>query len=142
MKRFLIIAALFTVMAIPALRAAAPNEPTNGNAGNSLYLFEITDDNFNIMAESHKLLIVDFWASWCGPCRAIAPIIEELSEEYAGRIVFGKCDIDKNKELVKIFNITSIPTIHMFINGKIVSTQIGACSKETLKAKIEEAYQR
>ena len=81
-------------------------------------------------------LVVDFWATWCGPCRMIAPIVAELAEEYDGKIVVGKCDVEENDELAAEFGIRNIPTILFFKNGEIVDKLVGAVSK----AKIEEKF--
>ena len=81
-------------------------------------------------------LVVDFWATWCGPCRMIAPIVAELAEEYDGKIVVGKCDVEENDERAAEFGIRNIPTILFFKNGEIVDKLVGAVSK----AKIEEKF--
>ena len=82
-------------------------------------------------------LVVDFWATWCGPCRMIAPIIEELAKEYDGKIVVGKCDVEENDDLAAEFGIRNIPTILFFKNGEVVDKLIGAQGK----AKLEEKFQ-
>lgn len=99
---------------------------------------EITDANFNeLVLESEKLVLVDFWAEWCGPCRMLTPIIEELSEEYEGKVVIGKIDTENNPEVCEKYGIRNIPTILFFKNGEIVDKQVGATPKNTLVAKIE-----
>ena len=97
---------------------------------------EMTDATFKEMIQSHPLVVVDCWASWCGPCRMVAPIIEELSRDYVGRILFGKLDVDENREVSMQYNIMSIPTLLVFKNGKLVDTIIGAMPKQTLEQKI------
>jgi len=82
-------------------------------------------------------LVVDFWATWCGPCRMVAPIIEELAKEYDGKIVVGKCDVEENDDLAAEFGIRNIPTILFFKNGEVVDKLIGAQGK----AKLEEKFQ-
>lgn len=98
---------------------------------------QMTDANFNELLNSGKPLVVDFWAEWCGPCRMVAPIIEELAEEYGDRVLIGKMDVDKNDEVCSQFGIRNIPTILFFKNGQLVDKQVGAAQKATLAAKID-----
>ena len=98
--------------------------------GNTL---EITDSNFNDLISKNKTVLVDFWAEWCGPCRMISPIIEELANEYKGKVIIGKLDVDSNQESSVKYGVRSIPTILTFKDGEIVDKQVGAVSKETLK---------
>ncbi|TKK71939.1 thioredoxin [Ilyomonas limi] len=98
---------------------------------------ELTDSNFQTQVlESDKLTVVDFWAEWCGPCRAIGPVIEELSKEYDGRINVGKVNVDQNPDLSVNYGITSIPAILFIKGGKVVDKQIGAVPKSVLDKKI------
>jgi thioredoxin 1 len=98
---------------------------------------ELTDSNFQSQVlESDKLTVVDFWAEWCGPCRAIGPVIEELSKEYNGRINVGKVNVDQNPDLSVNYGITSIPAILFIKGGKVVDKQIGAVPKSVLDKKI------
>ena len=98
---------------------------------------ELTDSNFQTQVlESDKLTVVDFWAEWCGPCRAIGPVIEELSKEYNGRINVGKVNVDQNPDLSVNYGITSIPAILFIKDGKVVDKQIGAVPKSVLDKKI------
>jgi len=98
---------------------------------------ELTDSNFQTQVlESDKLTVVDFWAEWCGPCRAIGPVIEELSKEYSGRINVGKVNVDQNPDLSVNYGITSIPAILFIKGGKVVDKQIGAVPKSVLDKKI------
>jgi len=98
---------------------------------------ELTDSNFQSQVlESDKLTVVDFWAEWCGPCRAIGPVIEELSKEYNGRINVGKVNVDQNPDLSVNYGITSIPAILFIKDGKVVDKQIGAVPKSVLDKKI------
>lgn len=100
---------------------------------------EIGDAVFETeVAKSTLPVLVDFWAVWCGPCRMIAPVVEELSKEYAGKMKFCKVNVDDNNETAVNFGIRSIPTLLLFKNGEIAGQVVGAVSKETLKAKIEE----
>lgn len=98
---------------------------------------QMTDANFNELLNSGKPLVVDFWAEWCGPCRMVAPIIEELAEEYGDRVLIGKMDVDKNDEVCAQFGIRNIPTILFFKNGQLVDKQVGAAQKAALAAKID-----
>ena len=94
---------------------------------------EITDSNFNDVISKNKTVLVDFWAEWCGPCRMIGPVIEELANEYEGKAIIGKLDVDSNQESSVKYEVRSIPTIITFKDGKIVDRQVGAVPKETLK---------
>ena len=97
----------------------------------------ITNENFANLKNGPQPLVVDFWATWCGPCRMVAPIIEEMSKAYDGRVVIGKCDVEENEDLAMEFGIRNIPTILFFKNGAIVDKIVGAVGK----AKIEEKIQ-
>ena len=96
----------------------------------------ITSENFASLKSGNLPLVVDFWATWCGPCRMVAPIIEELAGTYDGQIVVGKCDVEENDDLAAEFGIRNIPTILFFKNGEVVDKIIGAQPK----AKIEEKF--
>lgn len=99
---------------------------------------EFTDANFQTtVMESDKLSVIDFWAEWCGPCRAIGPVIEELATEYAGKVNIGKVNVDVNPNLSMNFGITSIPAILFVKGGQIVDKQIGAVPKSVLDKKIQ-----
>jgi thioredoxin 1 len=92
---------------------------------------QLSDSNFEkTVLQSDKLAMVDFWAEWCGPCRAIAPIVEELSKEYEGKVVVGKLDVDNNPETAMKYGIRSIPTILFIKNGQVVDKHVGAASKQ------------
>ena len=97
---------------------------------------EITDSNFNDLISKNKTVLVDFWAEWCGPCRMIGPIIEELAGEYDGKAIVGKLDIDTNQESSVKYGVRSIPTILLFKDGELVDRQVGAVPKETLSKAI------
>jgi len=100
--------------------------------------FEFTDDNFTTEAiDKEGVAVVDFWAEWCGPCRAITPIIEELSSEYDGKVTVGKLNVDDNPEVAMKYGIRSIPTILVLKNGEVVDKTIGVTTKQQLAAKIE-----
>lgn len=97
----------------------------------------ITDANYEEMANSGKLLVLDFWAQWCGPCRSIAPIIEELAEEFEGNAIIGKVDVDENPDIVSKFGIRNIPTIIFIKDGEQVDKTVGAVPKGELLEKIQ-----
>jgi thioredoxin 1 len=92
----------------------------------------LTDYNFTEAVNKYQFLIVDFWAAWCGPCKMISPIIEQLSGELAGKVVFGKLNVDENPNVSNAFGIQSIPTIIIFKNGQVVDRMIGAMTKSQL----------
>lgn len=97
---------------------------------------EVTDATFNETVQNHPLVVIDCWAAWCGPCRMITPIIEELAREYAGKVVFGKLDVDKNRAVIMKYQIMSIPTLIVFSHGKLVDKITGALPKPVLEAQI------
>ena len=98
---------------------------------------EITDSNFNDILSKNKTVLIDFWAEWCGPCRMIAPMIEELAGEYEGKAIIGKLDVDSNQESSVKFGVRSIPTLLVFKNGELVDRHVGAVPKETLSKSID-----
>jgi thioredoxin 1 len=98
---------------------------------------EITDKNFNELVNGDKPVVVDFWAEWCGPCRMIGPIIEELAHEYEGKAIVGKVNVDENEGLPTEFGIMSIPTVLFFKNGVLADKLIGATSKNVLEDKLK-----
>lgn len=97
----------------------------------------ITNENFEALKNGDKPLVVDFWATWCGPCRMIAPVIAELAQEYDGKIVVGKCDVEENDDIAMDFGIRNIPTILFFKNGEVVDKMVGAAAKPKIKEKFE-----
>ncbi|MGQ9551218.1 MAG: thioredoxin [Candidatus Bathycorpusculaceae bacterium] len=109
----------------PEKRGTAFNKPV-----------EMTDATFKETIQNHSLVVVDCWAPWCGPCRMIAPVIEELARDYAGKILFGKLNVDENREISAQYDIMSIPTLLVFKNGKLVDTIIGAMPRSTLEQRI------
>ena len=97
----------------------------------------ITNENFASLRAGELPLVVDFWATWCGPCRMVAPVIEELAEEYDGRAVIGKCDVEDNEDIAAEFGIRNIPTILFFKNGEVADKIIGAQPKAKIEEKIK-----
>jgi thioredoxin len=110
----------------------------NGMTGNGGPV-AVTDADFGDVIEKHQgLAIVDFWAVWCGPCRLIAPVIDQLSKDYAGKVQFAKLDVDSNQQTSIRFSVRSIPSILFFKDGKHVDTVVGAVPKKHLEQKIQE----
>ena len=97
---------------------------------------EVTDATFEETVQNHPLVVVDCWATWCGPCHMVAPIIEELARDYAGKVLFGKLNVDKNPATTMRYQIMSIPTLLVFNHGKLVDKIIGASPRRILEAKI------
>jgi len=93
---------------------------------------EITDGNFeDLVLKSDKPVLVDFWATWCGPCRMLGPVIEEISKEYEGKVTVGKVDVDNNQDFAGKYGIRNIPTVLVFQNGEVVGRQVGVAPKKT-----------
>jgi len=97
---------------------------------------EVTDTTFKRVIQSHPLVVVDCWAPWCGPCHIVAPLIEEMARDYAGRILFGKLNVDENPEAAMQYQIMSIPTLLVFKDGKLVDRIVGAMPRQVLEPKI------
>ena len=101
----------------------------------------ITDDNFEAeVIQSNKPVLIDFWATWCGPCRMIAPIVEELAGEYETKAKIGKVDVDENQQIAIKYGVRSIPTILIFKDGKVMDTIIGAVPKSQIESKLKAAF--
>ncbi len=98
---------------------------------------QIKDSNVKELIESGKPVVIDFWAEWCGPCRMVAPIIDELSTEYEGKVIIGKYNVDEDNDFSSMQNIRNIPTILFFKDGKLVDKQVGAAQKSAIKDKVE-----
>lgn len=98
---------------------------------------EFTDENIKGIISSGKPVVIDFWAEWCGPCRMVGPSIEELANEYAGKVEIGKLNVDDNVETPGEYGIRNIPTILFIKDGKVVDKQVGAAPKSVLEAKVQ-----
>lgn len=98
---------------------------------------QITSENFETLKNGNLPLVVDFWATWCGPCRMVGPIISELAKDYDGQVVIGKCNVDEEEDLPAEFGISSIPTILFFKDGKLVDRHVGAAPKSLLESKVK-----
>ncbi|MPM94391.1 Thioredoxin 1 [bioreactor metagenome] len=99
---------------------------------------QITDATLNEVLATDKLVVIDFWAEWCGPCKMVGPIIDQLSEEYKGRVVVGKIDVDNNDEATSKYGIRNIPTVLFIKNGEVVDKVVGAGAKTLFAEKIEK----
>jgi thioredoxin 1 len=98
----------------------------------------LTDSNFSREVAKYPVMLVDFWAPWCGPCRMVSPIIEQLAKEYSGRVAFGKVNVDENQLIAGSFGIQSIPTMIIFKGGKTVDVIIGALPKGQIETKLNQ----
>ncbi len=112
---------------------AAQAKSGPGAGGNFV---ELTDSNFDSVLKGQRLMLVDFWAPWCGPCRWVSPVLEEIAKENEGRLVLGKMNVDENPRTSYRFGVQGIPTIVIARNGTVVDTIVGAAPKETLMARI------
>lgn len=97
----------------------------------------ITDSSFDQLLAQGKPMVVDFWATWCGPCKKVGPYIEELAEQYGDQAIIGKVDVDDNDELAMRFGVRNIPTILFIKDGQVVDKQIGAAAKNVLEDKLK-----
>jgi len=97
---------------------------------------KVTDATFKETIQNNPLVVVDCWAPWCGPCQIVAPVIEEMARDYAGRILFGKLNVDENQEVATQYQIMGIPTLLVFKNGKLADRIVGAMPRQILEPKI------
>ena len=98
---------------------------------------KITSENFEELIPSGKPIVLDFWATWCGPCRRVGPIIEELANDYEGQVIVGKCDIEEDEDLPMRFGVRNIPTILFIKNGEVVDKQVGAAARPVFEEKLK-----
>ncbi|MBO4804639.1 MAG: thioredoxin [Paludibacteraceae bacterium] len=98
---------------------------------------EVTDSNFEELAKDNDVLVIDLWAEWCGPCRALSPVIEDLSRQYAGKVAIGKVDVDANPDICKKFGIRNVPTLLFIKKGELAEKTVGALPKNTIASKID-----
>ena len=98
---------------------------------------KITNENYESYKNGELPLVIDFWATWCGPCRMVAPIIEELANEYEGKVTIGKCDVEEADDIAAEFGIRNIPTIVFMKDGKIIDKIVGAASKSKIEEKVK-----
>ncbi|MBS7654678.1 MAG: thioredoxin [Candidatus Bathyarchaeia archaeon] len=102
---------------------------------------EVTDSNFNEVIKSSRVVVIDCWAQWCAPCRMMAPIVDELSREYAGKVLFGKLNVDENQRIPAEYQVMSIPTFLIFREGMLVGRIVGAMPKKALEQKLAQYLQ-
>ena len=121
------------------LREMMTSNTSNGDKAQvSAKPMELNDRTFTGEVAKHDLMVVDFWAPWCGPCQYVSPIVEELARDYAGKVAFGKLNVDDNSMVSTQFRVMSIPTIMFFKKGRLVDMQIGAVPKQFLDQKIKK----
>jgi thioredoxin 1 len=110
---------------------------SEGAATGNGHPITLTDETFEETLSKQPIMVVDFWAAWCGPCRMVAPVIEQLAKDYAGRVTFGKLNVDENPMVSSAFQIQSIPSLLVFKNGKLVDGVVGAAPKQLIESRIK-----
>ncbi len=103
-------------------------------------LIEITESTFDTIIKENPKIVVDFWADWCGPCRAMGPVFEKLAKDYSGKVMFGKVNCDKNQKLVTRYKVLAIPTILFFKDGEVAETNVGLVSRDELEETIRNVF--
>ena len=119
------------------LQAMLQNKPSLSQSNGQGEPITLTDQTFEKTISNQPLMVVDFWAEWCGPCRMVAPVIEQLAHEYSGKVSFGKLNVDENPVASNAFQIQSIPALLVFKKGKLVDGIIGAVPKHMIESKIK-----
>ncbi|MBT0732430.1 thioredoxin [Methanoculleus bourgensis] len=122
------------------LREERLRELEAGLLGDIGGVVEISDNTFQDATKKHPFLVIDVWAEWCGPCRMVAPVIEDLACDFAGKVTFGKCNVDLNPGIATSFSITAIPTLLFFANGMLVDRVVGALPKEAIRSRVMRAF--
>jgi len=122
------------------LRQGLGGKPEKPAAKPAAQVLVLDERRFGMAVRDNPFLVVDLWAPWCGPCRMVAPVIEELSAEFAGRISFGKLNTDENQRVAMTYGITAIPTILLFARGKLVEKIVGAYPKQILRDRILRTF--
>lgn len=112
------------------------NQATGKNIPDSP--IQVTDSDFEALIQKYPLIVVDCWAAWCGPCRTLTPVIDELARDYAGKIVFGKLDVDENPRTAMNFGIMSVPTLLLIKNGKLVDQIVGVVPRDYIESKLRK----
>lgn len=110
------------------------------DAKKHLGVIHIDEANFQQVITSHPSVVIDFWAEWCGPCRMVGPIVEKLSKEFAGKVVFGKCNTDQNPKITTRYGISAIPTLLLFSHATLVQRIIGAYPEESIRAQVIRTF--
>jgi len=108
-----------------------------GKSGN---VSDVNEMYFQQFISTNQFVVIDFWAEWCGPCRRVAPVMDELAREFTGRVAFGKCNTDENRHIAMQFNISAIPAIMLFSNGQLVDRIIGAYPRDAIREKIVRKF--